>query len=863
MVQVSAINLGYNPGLEQLHTRRILCVSEHGVDTMLKDLQLALRVLRKSPGFAAAAILTLALGIGANTGIFSLLYGVAFRDLPVPHAEQLVKFGAHVGDDSYVALSVPMFQEIARSQKVFSGMFAWAPEGVDNVEIEGSLFRADIWPVTGNFYPELFATPEIGRLLGPEDVDLQTGTASQIAVLGYSFWQRRYGGDPGVIGTILKIQGIPFTVIGVTRKGFGGISAENLPEVTVPLTNEPIIAAGSLIAGQANVKKSLERRDSLWIQAVGRLKPGITLDQARVQLDSMWPSIRDAVTPVSQSPAERERFLSLRLKAESGATGSSYLRNRFSQPLYLLFSIASIVLLVACVNLGSLTLARTAARGHEISVRLALGASRVRIVRQMLTEAIILSVMGALAGLVFAYWSSRALSDLIIKQIYVVPAEVNVTPDLRIFGFAAVAALMTGILFGLASAWRATREDPCAGMRQSSRVMGGGTGRFGNALIITQVALSLMLLAGAGLFMRTLQKLRATEPGFRTHDLLDVRLDSLPGGYKNLDVVNYYRELVDRVSSLPNVTSAAIVHMQPGGANSWTEKARLKNTEATARVDLDMVMPGAFRTMGIDLLRGRDFTWQDDEHALHVAIVSRSFAEQIAPGKSAIGQSIEITSQPKWPSVVIVGIAADASLYDLYKHAPPTVYLPPMQYGADWSGWGEILIQTSIPAKAMTSPVRHVVESMGREYVYKVETISEGIERSLLRERVVAMISAFFGGLALLLAAIGLYGLMAYNVTRRVREIGIRVALGAQRGVILWMVLREALVLAVVGVASGIACAIAAARWIASMLYGITPYDAATLVGVSFVLVMVAAVAAFLPAYRSARVDPMIALRQD
>jgi predicted permease len=833
------------------------------MDTVLKDVLFALRVLRKSPGFAAVAVLTLALGIGANTGIYSLLYGVAFRDLPVPHPEQLVNFGARAGDDSSVALSVPMFQEIARSQKVFSGMFAWAPEGIYNVEVTGTLSRADIWPVTGNFYPELAATPEIGRLIGPEDVDIQTATGSQVAVLGYSFWQRRCGGDPRVVGTILKIEGIPFTIIGVTRKGFGGISAENLPEVTVPLTSEPLLVAGSLIAGQANVRKSLERRDLLWIQASGRLKPGVTLDQARAQLDSLWPSIRDAVTPITQSPEEREYFLSLQLKVESGASGSSYLRNRFSQPLYLLLSIAGVVLLVACVNLGSLTLARTASRGHEISVRLALGASRGRIVRQMLTEAIILSVMGALAGLVFAYWSSRALSDLIIKQIYIVPAEVNLTPDLRIFGFAAVAALLTGILFGLASAWRATREDPCAGIRQSSRVMGGGTGRFGNGLIITQVALSLVLLAGAGLFLRTLQKLRATEPGFRTRDLLDVHLNPRPGGYKNLDWISYRRQLEDRVSNLPNVTSASIVHMQPGGANSWTEKARLKDTEAKTQVDFDMVMPGAFRTMGIDLLQGRDFTWQDDEHAPHVAIVSRSFAEQISPSKSAIGQSIEITSRPKWQSVVIVGIAADASLYDLRKHAPPTVYLPPMQYDGYWSGWGEILIQTEVAASAMTNPVRRAVESLGHEYVSKVESIPEGIERSLLRERVVAMISAFFGGLTLLLAAIGLYGLMAYNVTRRVREIGIRVALGAQRGVVLWMVLREALVLATVGVAIGIACAIGASRWIASMLYGIAPYDATTLVGVSFVLLVVAALAVFLPAYRSTRVDPMVALRQD
>jgi predicted permease len=318
------------------------------------------------------------------------------------------------------------------------------------------------------------------------------------------------------------------------------------------------------------------------------------------------------------------------------------------------------------------------------------------------------------------------------------------------------------------------------------------------------------------------------------------------------------------VSNLPGVVSAAIVHMQPGGVNSWTEEVRVKDTNSpSVRVDFDMVMPGAFQTMGIGLQRGRDFTWHDDEKSPHVAIVSRSFAERFFPGKEAIGQTIDLTSRPKWQSVQIVGIAADASLYDLRKQAPPTLYTANLQYGSDWSGWGEILVQTNSSASTVTEPIREAVESMGREYLFRVETVSEGIERSLLRERITALLSAFFGGLALLLAAVGLYGLMAYSVTRRTREFGIRVALGAQRHAVRWVVLREALALVAAGVAIGLPCAVAGSRVIANMLFGVAPTDATTLVSVSVVLFAVAGFAAFLPAYRATRVDPMIALRHE
>jgi predicted permease len=848
-------------GKRQLNAQRSLRAKSQISDYVasgIQDVRFAGRMLRKSPGFTLVAVLTLALGIGANTAIFSLLYGLAFRNLPVPHPQELVRLGAQSGDERFAGLSLPMFEELVRNQKVFSSTFAWWGDAVFDVEMDGATSRADVWAVSGNYQNELGAKPEIGRLIRPDDVDLHAPTATQVAVLDYNYWRRQYGGSAEVLGKIIKIEGIPFTVVGVSRKGFGGISAEAPPEITVPLTAEP------LLVGKTDIQKHLQRPDARWLEAAGRLRPGVTLETARAQLEALWPPIREALLPVGKPPAERAHFLALHLKVESGAKGGSFLRGRFTQPLYLLLGVSGLVLLVACVNLASLTLARAASRGHEIGVRIALGASRARLVRQMLTEAVMLSLAGMLGGLAFAYWGSRALSNLIIKETYIIPAEVHVTPDLRILGFATAAAVITGILFGLAPAWRSTREDPNAALQARSRVLGSETARLGKGLIVTQVALSLVLLAGAGLFVRTLQKLRAVDPGFRVRGMLDARLSAKPGGYKNVDWFSYYRQLLERISEQPEVASAAIVHMQPGGVNAWTEEARLKDANVPAtRVDFDMVMPGAFRVMGIALLRGRDFAWQDDIRAPHVAIVSRTFAEQLVPGKDPIGQIIEITSQPKWQSVQIVGIAADATLYDLRKHAPPTVYVPPLQYGDDFSGWGEVLMQTDVPASAMTSKLRQILESLGRENVFRVETISEGMERSLLRERVTAMLSAFFGGLALLLAAIGLYGLMAYSVARRTREIGIRMALGAQRELVRWLILRETLLLALVGIVIGLPCALAASRLVASLLYGVSAKDPLTLVVICSILIAISAVAGWVPARRATRVDPMVALRDE
>jgi putative ABC transport system permease protein len=826
------------------------------LESFFMDVRYGVRVLRKNPGFAIVAIASLALAIGANTAIFSLLNGLVLRALPVRHPEQLVRFGAQSGDEPYVALSLPLFEQVSKGQRVFSSTFGWLGDRLSTVEINGALSRNDIWAVTGSFYSELGATPELGRLIGPQDDDLRAASPAPVAVLAYNFWQRHYAGDRNVIGMVLRIEGAAFTIIGVTRSGFTGISADRLPEITIPLTAVP------LLTGDGGGQKLLRRADVFLLEAAGRLKRNIRFEEAQAQLQSIWPAIRDALAPSNLPPTERSRFLGLHMKVEPGDKGASALRKQFTKPLYVLMAISGLVLLVACVNLATLMLSRAAARSHEIAVRIALGASRARLVRQTLTESILLSMVGTLAGFFLAYWWSRSLADFILGQFFNAPAQLNLRPDLRVLVSTATVAVLSGVLFGLAPAWRATREDPNFALQKNAQKFSRSTGLLGKSLIVTQVALSLVLLTAAGLFIRTLNKLRTIEPGYQAEGVLDASLYPKPGGYKNLDWVNYYQELTARVSRLPGVESAGIAKMSLGW-RAWKEDVLASETsDGGAKVDFALVMPGFFQTVGIYPQRGRIFTWRDDDKAPRVAVVSQRLARKLFGGREAIGQRLEITTEPAWQKVEIVGIVSDASLYDIREHASPTVYVPSTQYG-EIMGWSQLMLRTKAAPTVMANAVRQTVDSLGHEYVAKTHMVVETIDRSILRERLFAILSAFFGVLALLLAGIGLYGLMAYNVTRRTQEIGVRVALGAARENVLSMILRETLRLTSIGIALGLAFALAASRLVANMLYGVSAWDPVTLAAVSVVLTAVAAVAGWIPARRATRVDPMVALRYE
>lgn len=829
----------------------------HALETVWQDWRFALRTLRRSPGFAGVAILTLALGIGANTALFSLLNALILRDLPAPHPEQLVLFSVRMPEDDFGALSLPMFEGISRDQKVFSATFAWWGDAVVNVETNGALTRAETWAVDGSFFSQLGAAPALGRLFTPEDVDLSAPNAQQIVVLGYSFWQRHYGGASDVLGKTMHIEGIPFAIIGVAENGFTGFSADTPPEVMVPLNAEP------LIVGDSNVQRHLQRRDARWLDAAGRLKPGITLRQARAQLEALWPGIQKSLSTEGLQPEEGARFLRLRMKVESGARGESNIRARFTKPLYIVLGISGVVLFLACLNLANLMLARASARAHEMAARVALGASRGRLVRQMLTESLALSTAGALAGFFFATWVSAVLASFILRQAFNTPARLNLSPDMHVFLFTAGAAILTGVVVGIAPAWRTTGEDPNVALQQSARRFTGSAGRAGQSLIIAQVALSLMLLAGAGLFMRSIENLDTVRPGFRTRGLLAVGLFPRPNGYKNLPFVSYYRELVDRVSKLPSVDSAGMVRMTPGNSFEWKEQVRIpgKPTDNMTATYV-MLMPGSFKPLGISLLQGRDFNWTDDDPAPRVAIVSKNFAEKVFPGCGAVGQHLEATEGAKLYNLEVIGVVSDASFYDLRKSPPPTLYVPTTQYGENM-GYSDLIVQTAASPAAVGDAIRRAVDSFGHEYVFSLKTVGQLIDKTFLQERVTAMLAAFFGGLALILAAVGIYGQMAYSVTRRTREIGIRIALGARGAEVRRMILREALTLAVLGLTLGVPCALVATRLIATMLFGLSSHDPVTLAIVAGVLLAVSAVASYLPARRAMRVDPMVALRHE
>jgi predicted permease len=554
------------------------------------------------------------------------------------------------------------------------------------------------------------------------------------------------------------------------------------------------------------------------------------------------------------------------LDVAPAATGiNTALRSHFTRPLYVLMGIVGLILLVACVNLASLMLARAATRSHEMSVRVALGASRWALARQVLAESLALSISGALLGLAFAYWGSRLLVALMTEG-YLTPVILDLSPDLRVLSLTASVAILTGILFGLAPAWRASRQDPASVLQQNARSLAGATGKLGKALIVTQAALSLTLLLGAGLLVRSFRKLCSANLGFEKESVLEVNLYPRPGGYQHLDVNSYHRQLIERIASLPGVHSIAFSDVSIDGGRRWQDAASAisdaSGRGAGVTTTAAMVSPGFFRTLGISLVRGRNFGWNDDEQHPYVAILSSALAGRLFPSGSALGQRIRFGFMPEFQNLEVVGIASNTRLFDLHNAAAPVVYLSCFQY-PQWTQQGDLFVRTREAPEALARIVGHEIESLGREYALSTKTVAQEINQALVEDRVIAMLSSFFAALALSLASVGLYGLMSYAVTRRTREIGIRMTLGAPPGSVLWAVLREALALALLGIGLGIPCALASSRLISSMLFRLSSHDLPTLATVSLLLLLVALFAGYWPARRASCIDPMAAVRME
>ncbi|HLY18397.1 MAG TPA: ABC transporter permease [Bryobacteraceae bacterium] len=805
---------------------------------MLHDLRLAARALWKNPGFTLTALITLALAIGANSAIFTLANALIFASLPVAHPDRLVEIStinAKAGKDH---LSIPAFQAFQEKGGVFTSLLAWNGGGMENLEMNGTFFAGSVDEIAGDYYGTLGIRPALGRLITREDIGLERFTPARVAVIGYRAWQERFHGDTAALGKTIRIDGKPYTVVGVHPQSFPGLIREAAADATVPLT-----------AAASRAEKLYDRKHD-YNTVIGRLRDGVTEAQARARVTAVWPSIRQATAP---DGPERNQFLTRRIQVEPAARGISYLRATFARPLYILFGIVALLLLLACVNLANVALARSHARAAEWSVRAALGAPRWRLLRASFAESLLVAVGGAIPGLMLAYWGAGYIAHFMWRGY--VPLVLSLTPDLRVVLFTAAAAISASVLFGLAPAWRAAHQDTGGAIRQGGTRVTGGLGVAGNAMVTVQIALSFAILAGALLFSSSLGNILRRDPGFSAGRLLVAQL--FPRStYQGFDNPAYFRQLLEALRAMPGVTAATIAHDRPVG--QFVQKVKIMPAGTSASYHL--VSPGFFDTLGMRILRGRDFDLRDDEGRPLVAIASAALARWLAPSGDAIGQRVKIGDGKG--EYEIVGIASDATLDDPREANAPAIYAASFQR-ADWLGWSDAIVRTPGDPARLMHALRERIESLGREYPLRFETVDEELDHALLPERVLTLLTGFFGALGLLLAAVGLYGLLSYTVARRTGEIGVRVALGASRGDIAKLVMRNVAALLAIGLAVGMAIEWAGARAITAFLYGLSSHDPAVLGAAAGVLALVAVLASVLPSVRAVRVDPMVALRHE
>ena len=821
---------------------------------MIQDLRFALRLLAKERWFTTVAVVSLALGIGANTAIFSLINTLMLRPLPVREPQQLVQFmSVYPGDPRMNGFPYVHYERMRDGNTVFSDVIGGAParlslsrEGSDPEPVSG-------WYVTGNFFPALGVEPALGRLLRTQDDRL--GSDAAVAVLSWSYWSTRFAADPGIIGRQITVNNVPVTVVGVAARRFTGIEVGTRTDLWLPTAVETMIA-----------RPSQRQSGRMFLAVMARLKPGVTIEQATAEMRVLdRPRVEDMSRLFNNNP----QWLKARLDVEPAGAGTSILRENLGRPLLALMAMVSVLLLLACVNIASLLLARGAARAREMSLRVAVGASRWRLWRQVFAESLLLSGSGALIGIALAYAGATTLVKILLsgRQMVRMPEQLqvylDVQPDARVLLFTAGAAVVTGVLFGMVPAWNAfasaqistLRDGGTLGERRSSRLAG-------RLLVVSQVALSVVILSGAGVLVNHLSNLRNLNLGFDRHSVLLVSFDPSRTGYERLQLSNRYRDLLTRLHAIPGVSAATLSATTPisgaGGSVFVTVEGVPERTEDRRYVSLNWVAPKYFATFGTPLLVGRDFAFEDEGRS-PVAIVNQTMARHYFGTGNPLGRRFRFEGQDR--AYEIIGVVADAKYLNLYETPPRMAYMNAFQEGRGLRS--DFALRTTVDPTAVVSDVRRVAsEVVPNISVGKVTTLTEQIDASIVVERLIALLSSAFGVVAALLAAIGLYGLLAYTVSRRTTEIGVRMALGATRGQITSMVLKSALGLVVAGLVMGAPIAVLSPRFLARLVQSLTVEAPLPLTVAAIAMIGVALVAAFVPARRAARVEPIEALRQ-
>ncbi|HEV7990607.1 MAG TPA: ABC transporter permease [Gemmatimonadaceae bacterium] len=822
------------------------------LDALRQDLRYALRGLRRNPGFAAIAALTLALGIGANTAIFSVVDAVMLRSLPVQRPDQLVQvaMGSGGGSDEF---SNPLWEALRDRQDAFSGMFALANRtfdlagGGETRPVEGTF-------VSGGFFDVLGVREIAGRVL--HSADDHRGCAP-VAVLSNGFWERAYGGDAAAIGKTIVLNGHPFEIVGVADPAFTGIEVGRAVQLYAPLCAKAIVDGGD---------GELDERHAWFLRIIARRRDGLTIEDARARLAALAPAVFAAGAPSGMSADDQREFLANELTARPASTGYSAMRSTYRTALLALMAVVGLVLLIACANVANLLLARAVTRQREIAIRLAIGARRGRLVRQLFTESALLALIGGALGLLFARWASGILVSLLASRDTTVWLDLSL--DGRVLAFTLAAATTTALLFGLAPAWRATRVDLHSAMTTGDRAAGVGRRRFTTVktLVVAQIALSLVLLLGAGLMLSTFRTLTTLDPGFEREGVLLTSVDLRSSKFTDEQLRATTRDMLERVRATPGVRSASASTLTPISGAGWNGEVEVDGYTPKGRKDamvfFNAVSDDFFSTLGTRVLAGRDFDAHDVAGAPEVAVVNEAVARKFFRGANPVGQRIGIGGPDGQRTMTVIGLVRDAKYGSLREKTREIVYLP-MAQERGFAPWINLEIRGSAAVSSLIPSVTAAIGAVNPSLTLAYTTLSAQVDASLARERLMATLSAFFGSLALVLAVIGLYGTMSYTLAQRRKEIGVRIALGAARSRVVRLVLGEIGRMLAFGVVIGGAMAYVATRWVTPFLFGITPADPVTWVVAMLTLAFAALAAGALPAWRAATADPMLAIRSE